>query len=353
MSADPNVTSVGGSQFHPVYDGAGNDVGSVAESAWNDPAGAGGGGKSQLFSKPSYQNSVTPNDGGRDVPDVAYAASPYFPGFYWGDDVSGTAVMNCCIGGTSLAAPLWAGLAKLIAQKSGRLGNMNPKIYQLGALNNAAQSGLRDVTSGNNNWNGVAGFPAVTGYDQATGWGTADMATFASAFAGASSGSTPTPTPTATPTPTSTPTSTPTPTVTPTAKPTPTPQPTPTPTPKPRHTPKPTPTPTPKAPATPTPTPTSTTPETSPPLSAVDAVLTGYAGDDRREWFCYLRAVGSEPVHGPYGMGRQIAWRQRQWRSVEPRSRAWGRRMIPLSAYCSKLYSVCERRVLGMLPERF
>src|ERR1700730_3830054 len=181
MSADPNVTSVGGSQFHPVYDGAGTDVGSVAESAWNDPVGAGGGGKSQLFGKPSYQNSVTANDGRRDVPDVAYAASPYYPGFYWGDDVSGTAVMNCCIGGTSLAAPLWAGLAKLIAQRSGaRLGNMNPKIYQLGALNNAAQSGLRDATSGNNNWNGVTGFSAVPGYDQVTGWGTADMATFVS-----------------------------------------------------------------------------------------------------------------------------------------------------------------------------
>src|SRR5216683_4242788 len=224
MSADPNVTSVGGSQFHPVYDGAGNDVGSVAESAWNDPAGAGGGGKSQLFSKPSYQNLVTPNDGGRDVPDVAYAASPFFPGFYWGDDVSGTAVMNCCIGGTSLAAPLWAGLAKLIAQKHGtRLGNMNPKIYQLGALNSAARSGLRDVTTGNNNWNGVTGFTAGTGYDQVTGWGTADMATFATAFAGTS------------PTPTPTPTGTPTPTPTPTPKPTPTPTPKPSATPTPRH----------------------------------------------------------------------------------------------------------------------
>ena len=238
MSADPNVTSVGGSQFHPVYNGAGNDVGSVAESTWNDPAGAGGGGKSQYFAKPSYQNSVTPNDGGRDVPDVAYVASPYYPGFYWGDDVSGTAVMNCCIGGTSLSAPLWAGLAKLIAQKNGaRLGNMNPKIYQLGALNNPSQSGLRDVTSGNNNWKGVTGFSAVTGYDQVTGWGTADMATFAAAFAGTSP--TPTPTPTGTPTPTPTPTPKPTPTPTPRPTPTPTPKPTPTPTPKPSATPTP------------------------------------------------------------------------------------------------------------------
>ena len=226
MAADPNVVGAGGTEFTPSYI-SGSDSGSTPESVWNDVSGAGGGGKSKYFAKPSYQASVTPNDGGRDVPDVSYGSSPYSPGFYWADDSGGNAVMSCCIGGTSIAAPMWAGLSKLLAQASGgRLGNMNPRIYQLGALKNSSQSGLRDVTSGNNSYNGVTGFSAAPGYDQATGWGTADIATFVAAYTGASAS--PTPTPTATPTHTATPT--PTRTATPTVSATPTPAPTPTPT---------------------------------------------------------------------------------------------------------------------------
>jgi hypothetical protein len=48
-------------------------------------------------------------------------------------------------------------------------------------LNTAA--GLRDVTTGNNTFNGVTGFSAVQGYDQATGWGSADITTFVNTFA--------------------------------------------------------------------------------------------------------------------------------------------------------------------------
>jgi subtilase family serine protease len=214
MTADPNVTSVGGTEFTPVYNGSGNDVGSVAESVWNDGAGNGasGGGASAsgYFSKPSYQTPpLTPNDGARDVPDIALGASEYHPGFYIDIDNSGSPGMACCEGGTSIAAPMWAGFSKLIAQlKGGRLGSMNPRIYQLGALDNSYQSGLRDVTSGNNSYNGVTGFNAVAGYDQATGWGSADMATFAAAFTGNTATPTATPTKTATPTATATKTAT-------------------------------------------------------------------------------------------------------------------------------------------------
>jgi hypothetical protein len=161
MAADPNVTGVGGTQFTAVYDASHNDLGSVAESAWDDSSGATGGGKSAVFAKPSYQNSVTPSDGARDVPDVSYGASAYSPGFYIANASGGSAVMDCCWGGTSIAAPMWAGLAKLVAQtNNGRLGNMNPRIYTLGELADASQSGLRDVTSGTNTFNGVSGFPA-------------------------------------------------------------------------------------------------------------------------------------------------------------------------------------------------
>ncbi len=195
MSADPNVTAVGGTQFTPNYSGT-SDVGNVPESAWDDPSGSTGGGASAIFPKPAYQNTVTPADGMRDVPDIALGASPYSPGFYWATDSGGSAVMSCCIGGTSIAAPMWAGLAKLVAQTDGgRLGNMNPELYTLGAMANPALSGLRDVTTGNNTFNGVTGFSAVAGYDQATGWGTADMATFVLAYNSSGGGPTPTPTP--------------------------------------------------------------------------------------------------------------------------------------------------------------
>ncbi len=238
VAANPNVIGVGGTQFHPTYDASHNDVGNVAESVWNDSIGAGGGGASAYFSKPAWQVSHTPADSKRDVPDIALGSSPLSPGFYWGDDIGGggTAAMNCCIGGTSIAAPIWAGFASIIAQSGGaRLGNMNPRIYALGALNDPAVSGLRDVTSGNNDFNGVTGFPAVAGYDQSTGWGSADLAAFAAAYPVSTPSPTPTPTPTATPTPTPAPTPTPTATPTPTPIPTPTPTPTPSPAAGPAH----------------------------------------------------------------------------------------------------------------------
>ncbi len=208
MSADPNVTSVGGTQFNPTYSG-GNDVGHATEKVWNDGIGASGGGASEFFSKPGYQTgSGVPADGARDVPDIALIASPEFPGVFWGHDVGGTGQITCCIGGTSLAAPIWAGFSRVIAQLAGntRLGNLNPLIYSL-ANTQYNSAGFHDVTSGNNNYNGVTGFTAGPGYDQATGWGTIDFNVFANAAENWLAAST-TPTPTATPTSTMTPSAT-------------------------------------------------------------------------------------------------------------------------------------------------
>ncbi len=194
MSANPYATSVGGTQFNPEYDSSGNDVGFVPEGVWDEPAsveGAGGGGLSAVFSKPAYQRKVTPADDKRDVPDVAMMASPDQPGVFVGDDPSDpgslcppdTACIECCIGGTSLAAPMWAGISRLIAQSAGdRLGNINPRIYQLGPLENTSPVGLRDVTIGSNDFNKVIGFVAGPLYDRASGWGTADIAQLVSAF---------------------------------------------------------------------------------------------------------------------------------------------------------------------------
>ena len=166
MSADPNVTSVGGTGFTPIYVG-GVDQGYATESVWNDPAGATGGGASQIFSKPAFQTgSGVPNDNARDVPDIALIASPYSPGVFWADDQSGSPVVTCCIGGTSLSAPLWAGFATVLGQEVGnRLGNLDLIIYPL-ANSSYGTAGFHDVTTGNNNFNGVTGFNAGPGYDQ-------------------------------------------------------------------------------------------------------------------------------------------------------------------------------------------
>jgi subtilase family serine protease len=201
MAADPNVTSVGGTQFTPIYSSS-NDSGSVAEDVWNDNVGSSGGGQSVVFAKPFYQKSLTLSGTKRNVPDVAAGASPTLPGFYLGDDKSGTAVIDCCVGGTSVATPIWAGISQLIVQAGkSRIGNMNPKMYKLGALLDVTQSGLRDVTAGNNSFNGVTGFTAGVGYDRASGLGTPDIATFVAAFTGSS--------PTSTSPPIATPTSSP------------------------------------------------------------------------------------------------------------------------------------------------
>ncbi len=222
MSADPNVTAVGGTQFTPTYS-SGSDQGYTTEKVWNDSSGATGGGVSQVFAKPAYQvGSGVPNDGMRDVPDLSLIASPNSPGVFFADYENGSAKVVCCIGGTSLAAPLWAGFVTVIGQISGnsRLGNFNRILYPL-ANTQYSTAGFHDITTGNNNFNGVTGFNAGPGFDLATGWGTIDFNIFANAVKTfLAPTSSPTPSATATPTPTASPTPAATRTGTPTATPT-------------------------------------------------------------------------------------------------------------------------------------
>ena len=173
MAASPHVTAIGGTQFIANFDSNGNDVGSVAESVWNDIDGASGGGKSKIFKKPAFQRGVTPKGNKRAIPDISIAASPTMPGYFFGE--FGT--VQCCLGGTSFGAPIFAGIAQLVAQSKSltRVGNINSNLYQLGSTGSAA---IRDVTSGNNGFHGTPGFSAGLGFDLATGWGTPDVAAF-------------------------------------------------------------------------------------------------------------------------------------------------------------------------------
>ncbi len=216
LASDPLVTAIGGTQFTPKYKN-GNDVGFVPESVWNEGTtdggdiGSGGGGKSVVFDKPDFQNTGTPDDGARDVPDISMEAACHTPGVFsvFPTQSSGTAV-SCCACGTSLGAPIWAGITELLVQSNSdtRVGTLNTQLYKLGNEHNTAATGIRDVTSGNNDFNGVTGYSAVTGFDLASGWGTPDIATFVPAYLGQP---VPTPTPSGTPTRTATPTATPTP----------------------------------------------------------------------------------------------------------------------------------------------
>ena len=76
------------------------------------------------------------------------------------------------VGGTSAASPLWAAFLTLVNDyrysvlNKGSLGLINPALYALG-LSNEYNYLFHDIKD--NSTNGF--YPAVKGYDLATGWG--------------------------------------------------------------------------------------------------------------------------------------------------------------------------------------
>jgi subtilase family serine protease len=203
-SSDPLVTSLGGTQIHANAAGTGpapvrkdsvwNDLNSALGGPPSDPTSccAGGGGKSVIFSRPAYQNSVADVVGAhRGTPDISMSSAvdgaalvyisfePLGPGWY-------------LFGGTSEASPLFAGIVAIADQVAGHdLGLLNPRLY---AMESQPNSGIIDVTHGNNTLifdnahNGgalttVTGFSAGTGYDLASGVGTIWAPLFVKALA--------------------------------------------------------------------------------------------------------------------------------------------------------------------------
>ena len=151
---DTNITLVGGTTLNTTGPGGAW----TSESAWNwyitDPPytnGTGGGINLNNVAIPSWQTgiSMTANQGSttlRNVPDVALTAD----GIYIIAD-NGT---GYSIGGTSAAAPLWAGYTALINQQavfSGTptVGFLNPAIYAIGKGANYTLN-FHDITTGNN-----------------------------------------------------------------------------------------------------------------------------------------------------------------------------------------------------------
>ncbi|NUS15119.1 MAG: S8 family serine peptidase [Streptomyces sp.] len=178
-SADPLVTSIGGTQLH--LDDAGDRT--APESVYND-YGAGGGGQSHVFARPSYQNGVRNVVGAqRGTPDVSMAAA--VDGGAWVySSFDPTATGWDVYGGTSEASPLFSGVVALADQLGGhRVGDIHQALYTL-AKGAPKFGGIVDVSDGtDNSYDGVTGYTAVKGYDMATGVGTVDAARFVPALA--------------------------------------------------------------------------------------------------------------------------------------------------------------------------
>ncbi|MGV9797867.1 S53 family peptidase [Mycobacterium sp. NPDC003449] len=164
----PEMTNVGGTTLSTDTGG-----GWLAEQAWFDvPLSQGtGGGISTLFDRPEWQRGLSaPDDNDeqkRLTPDIAAVADP-FTGVKIVLD--GQVLVG---GGTSQAAPLWAGIAAVMNQylidNGGRaLGDLNPMLYRI--AQGAPRPAFRDVTLGGN-----AVASAGPGYDMATGLGTPDV----------------------------------------------------------------------------------------------------------------------------------------------------------------------------------
>ncbi len=183
-SDDPYVVGVGGTNLqvgsNDTY-GSETAWSSTAETKFSAKGAGGGGGYSTVFRKPSYQTGPgVDSNSMRHIPDVAANADPAT-----GYAISCTVLIAGCsltgwvtVGGTSAAAPMWAGIATdangyLLNQKKTTLGNASALLYQLFNTKEAL-SAYHDITGGDNLY-----YKAGPGYDLATGIGTPDAWNFA------------------------------------------------------------------------------------------------------------------------------------------------------------------------------
>jgi subtilase family serine protease len=182
---DPYITVVGGTTLTMTSAGAWS-----SETAWLTPASndglgdytptmASGGGVSLVYGIPVWQQgiSMTANQGSttmRNVPDVAMVANNIT--VFWGNDAAGTSI-PLPEAGTSLAAPLWAGLMALANEQAAAngqppVGFLNPALYAIGK-SASYHTCFHDITTGSNtNSSSPTKYRAVAGYDLCTGWGT-------------------------------------------------------------------------------------------------------------------------------------------------------------------------------------
>ncbi len=229
------VTGLGGTEF-PAADTAasnstyftaanGSDVSPSAvsyipEQVWNDDSStglsAGGGGVSIYAARPTWQTGVPgiPSGSFRLVPDISLDSSPNNAGYlYCSSDTGkdGVGITGSCTngfrvgtgtvqstgasaandltvaGGTSFAAPIFAGMLAVINQAKGYTtgqGLINPTLYSLASNASTYASAFHDISAGSNacivtslcgTGSGTTNYAATTGYDEATGLGSVDL----------------------------------------------------------------------------------------------------------------------------------------------------------------------------------
>ncbi|AXI04712.1 peptidase S53 [Aquirhabdus parva] len=169
-AVSPYVIAVGGTALYTT-----GTTAYSSEVVWNQglskgKLGATGGGYSKIEAAPAWQSGITASSTWRGLPDVGFDADPN----------SGVKVyVNGVIqqwGGTSLAAPIFAGLwARLQSNNSNSLPFPAAAFYSY--FSKSANAGLlHDVTSGNNGTSTYPGYTAVAGWDASTGFGSFDTA---------------------------------------------------------------------------------------------------------------------------------------------------------------------------------
>jgi subtilase family serine protease len=216
-SSSPWVTAVGGTQGNPYYlnqtascrgekicstglvtfkntkacdlksrSGTSTDcipVGYGGEQVWNEPAfeAATGGAPSLIFGVPNYQKGLGLL--ARATPDVTYNAAVNGGVFVYWSVISSQAGFYI-FGGTSAGSPQWSAIAALADQYAAMqgkssIGFINPALYEIGSNPAMYASDFHDITVGNNILFGSpanVGYNAGPGWDDASGWGTPNVA---------------------------------------------------------------------------------------------------------------------------------------------------------------------------------
>jgi subtilase family serine protease len=216
-SSSPWVTAVGGTMGDPYYEGtsipncgsasvcsvglvkflntpscqlnqliptppvACTPVGYGGEQVWNEPDFdlATGGAPSLIFPTPWYQAGLGLS--ARTTPDVAADAAVSGGGYQYSTGVPSEAGWSLSVG-TSFGSPIWSSIAALADQLAaqyhrGTIGFINPALYLIGAIPFLYHLAFHDITVGNNTIAGsTVGFSAGPGWDDATGWGTPNVA---------------------------------------------------------------------------------------------------------------------------------------------------------------------------------
>jgi uncharacterized repeat protein (TIGR01451 family) len=189
-SDDPYITQVGGTTLTTT-----GPLGTwVSETVWSwfsigFPA-ASSGGSSFTYPLPTWQQGINMSQNGgstsfRNYPDVALTADNIYI-------IADNGIPQPGTGGTSCAAPLWAGLTALANEQAAingdpPIGFLNPTIYALAKSTNYLHV-LHDITTGNDT-NDVSPtlYFAFPGYDLCTGWGTPNGSNLLNALAPVSS----------------------------------------------------------------------------------------------------------------------------------------------------------------------